>query len=76
MQIGALISVETHFKTLLLTNNENYLRDNLHQSERNGATLLCIESALMDSINFNDIIDILAETKAGKKLSVMIFFIT
>lgn len=47
---------------------KNYLRSTMHQNKTSNLSLLFIESDTMDSINYEDIIDIFAKTKARKKI--------
>lgn len=47
---------------------KNYFRANLIQEKLNSLGTLCIEIDLLNSINFDDIIDKFAQTKNRKKL--------
>ena len=58
-------SAERSFSKLKLL--KNYLRSSMSQERLNGLSILCIEKEILESLNFELIINDFASTKARKK---------
>ena len=58
-------SAERSFSKLKLL--KNYLRSSMSQERLNGLSILCIEKEILESMNFELIINDFASTKARKK---------